>query len=373
MIRVTPANPTWPIPSDPFNPFLPLRKIIVTEEESRLLALSTPYGCQTVGAATNRYPRTCRAVSPLRQIIAAACCAFAFTVSGARADDTLSFELPPSAEAVAQRAAEQARRAADRVREAPKQTDRSSHQQRFSASSPMSRTSYASRGQTSDNERVVGRLGQIEHPSAIHRSQSSRSARLSTVPTGTYLAIQSEAGNWYGILMSDGSLGWIQRHSIHLLDYQVVSNGFTQAPQSGAAVGDYSDGLPSGKAIYFRGDPQSLFREAYRYLGIPYHFGGNGASGIDCSAFVMNVFQACGYPLPRHSSDQTAYGLAVSRDQLQPGDRLYFGNSSTRNITHTGLYLGSNYFIHASSNSHAVAISQLSEPLYERMYICARR
>jgi cell wall-associated NlpC family hydrolase len=160
---------------------------------------------------------------------------------------------------------------------------------------------------------------------------------------------------------------------VHLLEYQVVSNGATPFPQSGGAVGDYNDGLPSSKTVFFRGDVQALFREAYRYLGVPYHWGGNGAGGIDCSAFIKNVFQAVGYPLPRHSSDQTAYGLAIPKESLEPGDRLYFGNAAARNITHTGLYLGNGYFIHASSNARGVAISQVTEPLYERMYICARR
>ena len=295
---------------------------------------------------------------------------------GARADNSLTLELPPSPEAVAQQAAERARKAADRIPEAPRSTPRGA-QARAIASSRANRTnrSYlASRGQTGDGDRVVGRLGQVQQATVIYRSQSSRSAHLSTAPAGTYLAIQSDGGNWYGILMSDGSLGWVHRASLQILDYQVVSTGaLVQQQQSGGIVGDYSDGLPASKAVYFRGDAQSLFKEAYRYLGVPYHWGGNTAAGIDCSAFVKNVFEACGYTLPRHSSDQTAYGLAVPKDQLQPGDRLYFGNAASRNITHTGLYLGNGYFIHASSNSHGVAVSQLAESLYQRMYICARR
>jgi hypothetical protein len=287
----------------------------------------------------------------------------------ARADNSLTLELPPSAAAVAIRAAERARQMADHIPEAPKDAP----QNRSIASRGPSRNSYPSRGQSRDNEQIVGRLGQVSRTISIYRSQSTRSPRLSTAAAGTYLAIQTESGNWYGILMSDGSLGWLHRQSVQLLDYQVMSNGALPQFQSSGLPGDYTDGLPSSKSVYFRGDPQALFREANKYLGIPYHFGGNGTTGIDCSAFVMDVFQACGYPLPRHSSDQTAYGAAVPKDRLQPGDRLYFGNAATRNITHTGLYLGNGYFIHASSNSRAVAISQLGEPLYDRMYICARR
>ena len=290
----------------------------------------------------------------------------------AQADNSLTLELPPSAEAVAQRAAESARKAAAGMPEAPRAAT-APRRQRAIASRPPSRSYYPSRGQSGENERVVGRLGQVERPTVIYRTQSARAAHLSTAQSGTYLAIQTESSGWYGILMSDGTLGWVRRQSLRLLDYQVVSNGYTPPPSTGIPLGSYADGLPASKSIYFQGDTQALFREAYRYLGVPYHWGGNGADGIDCSAFVKNVFQSCGYTLPRHSSDQTAYGIAVPKDQLGPGDRLYFGSAASRNITHTGLYLGSGYFIHASSNSHGVAISQLTEPLYERMYICARR
>ena len=298
--------------------------------------------------------------------------ALMFCSSSSSADNTLVLELPPSAAALAARAEERARQASNRIPEATHSTVMASTRSPKSPPARNSRTFYSSRGQTGDSDRVVGRLGQVEQSSVIYRTQSSRAAHLSTVPAGTYLAIQSESGGWFGILMSDGTLGWLRRQNLRMLEYQVVSNGST-TPAAGAPVGGFADGLPAGPSVFFQGDTQVLFREAYRYLGVPYHFGGNGANGIDCSAFVKNVFQSCGYILPRHSSDQTAYGAAVPKDQLMPGDRLYFGNASSRNITHTGIYLGNGYFIHASSNSHGVAVSQLAEALYERMYICARR
>jgi cell wall-associated NlpC family hydrolase len=69
-----------------------------------------------------------------------------------------------------------------------------------------------------------------------------------------------------------------------------------------------------------------------------------------------------------------AYGVPVPVEQLQSGDRLYFGRRTDRvGVTHTGLYIGNGYFIHASSGRHGVAISQLSEPLFRRIYVCARR
>lgn len=235
-----------------------------------------------------------------------------------------------------------------------------------------SRGGFISRGQT-PNEKFVGRLGQAIRTTSIYRARSTGSVKLSNAAAGTYVAIQAEEGNWYGILMADSSIGWLRHENVKLMEYQVVSTDASTSTPGTIIDYDYSDGLPSSRSIFFQGDPEALFREAYKYMGVPYHWGGNTYNGIDCSGFVHNIFAANGYNLPRHSSDQTALGLAIPKDQLQPGDRLYFGNAVKRDITHTGLYLGNGYFIHSSSGRHGVAVSQLSEPLFERIYICSRR
>ena len=73
-----------------------------------------------------------------------------------------------------------------------------------------------------------------------------------------------------------------------------------------------------------QGDPQMLIREAYKYLGVPYHWGGNTSNGIDCSGLVHNVFEACGYVLPRHLPD-------ISR-----GRRRRQGNPQPDDVRHSG-------------------------------------
>lgn len=170
--------------------------------------------------------------------------------------------------------------------------------------------------------------------------------------------------------MADGSTGWLSRDSVQMMDYQVVSSAKTPIY---ANIGD-GDIYPRGSTPYFNGDSAALFQEAYKYLGVRYVWGGNTANGIDCSGFIKNVFASCGYPLPRLGSDQMAYGIPVSPDQLRPGDRLYFGRRKERvGVTHTGLYIGNGYFIHASSSRHGVAISSLSEQMFARIFVCARR
>jgi hypothetical protein len=219
-------------------------------------------------------------------------------------------------------------------------------------------------------------LGQLLQQTPIYRGRGSQTTRLTTAPAGTYLAIQDERDGWYGVLMADGSTGWVGQETVRLFDAQAVSNVWEGAsPATAWPTGsDPGDIYPRSDRPYFTGDPQALLQEAYKYLGVRYVWGGNTHSGIDCSGFIKNIFGAQGYPLPRLGSDQMAYGIPVPADQLQPGDRLYFGRRTERiGVKHTGLYIGNGYFIHASSGNHAVVISRLNEPLYSRIYVCARR
>ncbi len=286
----------------------------------------------------------------------------AASVSQVRADDTLTLELPPSQAALDLRAEQRARQKAA-TEEAARQAALTRQQQRASAGSrgfalPPSRGGKA--------ERVVGRLGELTNATAIYRSRSTRSGKLTTAPAGTYVAIEDDAGEWYGVLMADRSVGWLPHSSVSLLDYQVVSTGGSSSlPAFGG-----SDSYSHTEGAYFQGDAQQLIREAYRYLGVPYHWGGTTSNGLDCSAFMKNIFGSLGFPLPRTAAEQVGVGLPVTPDQLQPGDRIYFG---TGNISHTGLYIGNGYFIHASSAHHRVVVSHLSESLYTRIYACARR
>jgi cell wall-associated NlpC family hydrolase len=212
---------------------------------------------------------------------------------------------------------------------------------------------------------VVGRLGVCVWPgAAIYRGQDGRGQLLARLAQGTYLAIKSDYAGWYGVMMIDGSLGWIPKNAVRLLDYNVVR------PPAGGP-GDRSAATPGAADLRLGGE---VLKEAFRYLGVPYVWGGNGWSGLDCSGLVKNCFGQCGVWLPRRASEQARVGQPVplSLSALRPGDRLYFavGRSS---IDHTGIYLGNGYFIHASMSRGRVGIDHLSKPLYGRHLIAARR
>ena len=203
---------------------------------------------------------------------------------------------------------------------------------------------------------VVGRLGVCAWSSApIFRGAAEGGRLLAWVPQGTYLVIKNDYAGWYGVLMIDGTIGWIQKLGVRLLDYNVVR------PPSSTAGG----ASPLGSEV---------LRQAFRYLGVPYVWGGNGTSGLDCSGLVKNCFACCGVWLPRRASEQARVGrpVALSLGALQPGDRLYFAVSRPT-IDHTAIYLGNGYFIDAALSRGKVGIGRLSTPLYGRHLVAARR
>src|SRR6185503_2284553 len=73
------------------------------------------------------------------------------------------------------------------------------------------------RPQRSSGELVVGRLAVASNSSAIRRSRSSSSRKLASVSAGTYMALTNEAGEWYGILMANGSTGWMPKRDVKIL------------------------------------------------------------------------------------------------------------------------------------------------------------
>jgi cell wall-associated NlpC family hydrolase len=120
---------------------------------------------------------------------------------------------------------------------------------------------------------------------------------------------------------------------------------------------------------------QNLLNYARNYEGVPYRRGGiNPTTGFDCSGFVRFVFdRAEGISLPHHSGSISQIGNPVALDELKPGDLVFF-YLLQKTVSHVGIYLGNNQFIHASSNrSGSVVVSSLKENYWSQHYISARR
>jgi cell wall-associated NlpC family hydrolase len=105
---------------------------------------------------------------------------------------------------------------------------------------------------------------------------------------------------------------------------------------------------------------------AMRYLGVPYAWGGASPAGFDCSGLVMYVFAQIGVVLPHFAAAQYQLGAPVARDQLQPGDLVFFDG-----LNHVGIYVGGGAMIHAPHTGAVVQITPLSS--FGGSYVGARR
>lgn len=119
--------------------------------------------------------------------------------------------------------------------------------------------------------------------------------------------------------------------------------------------------------------PDQIVAYAETFLGVPYVYGANGPDAYDCSSFTQAVYAHFGYDLYRRSPDQPLNGRPVSRDELQPGDLVFFRTIAGAYISHVAIYAGNGAIIHASSGSRMIRYASLYEPYFANSYVCACR
>ena len=170
---------------------------------------------------------------------------------------------------------------------------------------------------------------------------SSSSTILGELKNGTAITVLSTSNGWSKVSYA-GKTGYISA------DYLVTASSGTAISPSNTAA-----------SVSISAKRQSVLNYAAQFLGVPYVYGGSTPSGFDCSGFTSYVFKNTVGSIPRVAQAQYDATTRVSRDDLLPGDLVFFG-SSTSSISHVGIYVGSNQFIHAPSTGDVVKYSSLT-------------
>lgn len=250
---------------------------------------------------------------------------------------------------------------------------------------------------------------------SVHASPSYGSERVTQVLMWDRVLILKTSGEWARVLVTEqyrtpeGYPGWMLRKELvtgtteqlpPTVTVRTAKSALRDAPSKDGKVvswvylgtrlvkGETTEGewipvLVPGRAkpVYVKAvtvamdgvataaDGRNLVDSAAQLAGTPYLWGGMSSLGIDCSGLIYTVYRLYGYELPRDADQQFEVGEPVGRQELAPGDLLFFGKS-TDDITHVGMYMWQGKMLHASG-SLGVATSPLTD--YDYKFQGARR
>lgn len=177
---------------------------------------------------------------------------------------------------------------------------------------------------------------------------TQKSKVIGSLKNGTSVDVLYKVNGFYKIMIN-GSAGFVSSQYIDCkydayVGKQPLSNVGTIPVWTGGTVTNSSKG-------------EKVVETAMKYLGNPYVYGGTSlTNGTDCSGFTQGVMKIHGITLPRTANEQSKVGTLITKANLQKGDLLFFG-SSTSSITHCGIYIGNDKMIHASTASTGIIIS----------------
>ncbi|MCI9155909.1 MAG: SH3 domain-containing protein [Lawsonibacter sp.] len=181
---------------------------------------------------------------------------------------------------------------------------------------------------------VYGRV--TEGPLNVRSQPSTSADKVKKLTEGAIVQINEELEGWYQI-----EEGYISADYVEIID----------AAEAAAATAAASPSSAGAQVVAY----------AKQFLGYRYVYGGSSPNGFDCSGFTKYIYSNFGVNLSHSGGAQKSAGKAVSAGNMQPGDLVFFAQTGNGRISHVGIYIGGNQFIHASSPSTGVIISSMND------------
>lgn len=178
----------------------------------------------------------------------------------------------------------------------------------------------------------------------VRQEPNTDSTILTQIIAGSLYAVSEETNeDWLKIVIGSDIEGYVAREFV-TYDYALQDAvEYTPEPE---------EEIPSINPVRLE-----IINNAMQYLGGAYVWGGTTLGvGVDCSGFMLRLFEQYGYNLPRTSYWQVGVGVPVSFEEMQPGDLIFYWNNSLGRVGHVALYMGNNLIIHAASEQRGIVI-----------------
>jgi cell wall-associated NlpC family hydrolase len=167
----------------------------------------------------------------------------------------------------------------------------------------------------------------------LYKSPSEPSIELSFL---TSLSVLEVTEAWVKVQTPDG-IGYLKADDVRMIEGPLVPKNVEGHIGSG------------------------ILEQAMRFLDLPYLWGGMSSFGYDCSGFTYNMHKYFGIMIPRDASDQAMQGTLIEKEQLEPGDLLFFAHEEGKGaIHHVGIYAGGNRMVHSPESIKSIEIVDLS-------------
>lgn len=181
-----------------------------------------------------------------------------------------------------------------------------------------------------------------------------------------------ECTNYYGSMTKEAVTNFQKEYGIQV-DGIAGPETYRTINKALSDIISLTTSLPSRSASRTSDLGKRIVETSKKYLGSPYSYGGASPKGFDCSGFTYYVYKQFDIDLPRSSAGQADVGKKIDKKDLQPGDIVVFSNTYRSGPSHTGIYIGNGKFIHASTSSKGVIISDINSDYYKNHFSYGRR